>query len=112
MPAISIDTFFACSLMVLLVLSAMAGTSKLLYPQLNNAGNENIAKRYREISRYILLSAGTPSNWGENSQSIPETFGLAEADSDNPYELDVDKVSRLNTENRFALSYAQMFTTL
>jgi len=36
MPAISVDTFFACSLMVLLVLSAMASTSKLLYPHINN----------------------------------------------------------------------------
>ena len=55
MPAISVDTFFACSLMVLLVLSAMAGASKLLYPQINSAVDENIAERYREISKYLLL---------------------------------------------------------
>jgi hypothetical protein len=111
MPATSIDTFFACSLMVLLVLSAMAGASKLLCPHINGADNENIAERYKEISKYILLNSGTPSNWGQSNQ-IPEAFGLAKAGSENPYELDVDKVSRLNSENTYGLSYAQMFTAL
>ena len=112
MPAISVDTFFACSLMVLLVLSAMASTSKLLYPHINNTVNDSIAERCREISKYLLLSDGTPSNWGQNSQTIPETFGLAKAESDNPYELDIDKVSRLNSENLYAISYAQIFAAL
>jgi hypothetical protein len=112
MPAISVDTFFACSLMVLLVLSAMAGASKLLYPHINNEFNDNIAERYWEISKYLLLNDGTPSNWGQNWQIIPETFGLAKADSDNTYELDVDKVSRINSENLYAMSYGQIFTAV
>jgi len=112
MPAISVDTFFACSLMVLLVLSAMASASKLLYPHINNKSYDNAAKRYREISKYMLLNHGTPSNWGEDGQTVPEKFGLADAHSDYPYELDIDKVSRLNSENAYALSYAQMFTAL
>jgi hypothetical protein len=111
MPAISVDTFFACSLMVILVLSAMAGASKLLYPHLNNAGDESTAERYKEISNYLLLNDGKPSNWGQDGQIIPELFGLAAADS-NPYELDIDKVSRLNSENLYAISYAQIFTAL
>ncbi len=112
MPAISVDTFFACSLMVLLVLSAMAGTSRLLYPYINDAVDEDIAERYREISKYMLLNDGKPSNWGQNGQTIPEAFGLAKADSDNPYELDIDKVSRLNSESIYMLNYAQIFTAL
>jgi hypothetical protein len=112
MPAISVDTFFACSLMVLLVLSAMAGASKLLYPYLNNAGDENTGERYEEISKYLLLNDGKPSNWGQSGQTIPETFGLAKADPNNPYELDIDKVSRLNGENIYAVSYGQIFTAL
>jgi hypothetical protein len=110
MPAISVDTFFACSLMVLLVLSAMAGASKLLYPYLNSAVDPNIAERYREISKYMFLNGGKPSNWGQNGDTIPETFGLARAGSDDAYELDIDKVSRLNSENTYGLSYAQIFT--
>jgi len=112
MPAISIDTFFACSLMVILALSAMAGTSKMLYPYINNASNQNIPERFREISRYILLTTGTPSSWGQNPEAMLETFGLAKAEAESPYELDIDKVSRLNSENLYALSYAQIFTAL
>jgi hypothetical protein len=112
MPAISIDTFFACSLMVILVLSAMASTSKLLYPHINNVSDTNIGEMYREISKYILLNPGKPSNWGQNGQTIPEVFGLAKIDSNSPYDLDVDKVSRLNSENLYAVGYAQIFTAL
>lgn len=111
MPAISIDTFFACSLMVLLVLSAMASASKLLYPHIN-AMDTNTAERYESVSKYLLLNDGTPSNWGQNYQVIPENFGLAKTGSDNPYELDIDKVSRLNNENLYAVSHPQIFTAL
>lgn len=112
MPTISIDTFFACSLMVLLVLSAMAATSKLLYPHINNDVDANIAERYESVSKYLLLNEGTPLNWGEDGQIIPETFGLAKASSNIPYELDIDKVSRLNNENSHVLNYAQTFDAL
>ena len=112
MPAISVDTFFACSLMVLLVLSAMACASKFLYPHISNAVDVNIAERYESVSRHLLLNDGTPSNWGQNHQITPETFGLAKTGSSNPYELDIDKVSRLNSENLYSMSYAQIFTAL
>ena len=112
MPAISIDTFFACSLMVLLVLSAMAATTKIIYPSINSTFDVEAAKRFREIAEYMLLNPGEPSNWGQDSKTVPETFGLAEAYAENPYALDVDKVSRLNGENLCALSYAQIFTSL
>ncbi len=112
MPAISIDTFFACSLMVLLVLSAMATTSSLLYQPISNSfGNEAFA-RYGEIAKYMLLNTGKPVDWGKNGQTVPEDFGLADAVVANPYTLDVDKVSRLNGENLHALSYAQIYTSL
>jgi hypothetical protein len=111
MPATSVDTFFACSLMVILVLSAMAGASKLLYPQINNAVDEFAYKRYEEIAKYLLLNPGEPSNWGSRGQ-IPDRLGLSEADAEVLYALDIDKVSMLNSENQFALSYSQMFSSL
>lgn len=112
MPAISVDTFFACSLMVLIVLSAMAISSKLLYPHIYHAIDLNIDKRYQAISEYVIVNEGKPSSWGQNNQEIPEIFGLAKADSNIPYELDIDKVSRLNNENLYAVTYAQIFTAL
>ena len=112
MPAVSVDTFFACFLMVLLVLSAMTATAKLLQPRINSSLNVEGAERYGETAKHILLYAGKPSNWGQDGQAIPEEFGLAEAGAENPYTLDVDKVSRLNGESLYALSYAQIFTSL
>ncbi|NWG10671.1 hypothetical protein HXY33_02805 [Candidatus Bathyarchaeota archaeon] len=112
MPAISVDTFFACALMVLLVLSAMATTSKILYPHINNEIDTAAAERYREVSKYLLLNSGTPPNWGQNSEAIPEMFGLAKTSLTESYELDIDKVSRLNSENFYALSYGQIFNAL
>jgi len=110
-PAISIDTFFACSLMVLLVLSAMASTASFLYQPISSFGDEAFI-RYREIAKYILLNTGEPADWGKNSQTVPEEFGLADFEAAGPYTLDVDKVSRLNGENLHALSYAQIYTSL
>jgi len=112
MPATSIDTFFACALMVLLFLSAMAGASKLLYPHIYAGVDRNTAERYRELSKYLLLSEGKPSDWGKNFSKAPEAFGLAKAASSLAYELDIDKVSRLNGNNRYAVSYADIFTAL
>jgi len=111
-PAISIDTFFACSLMVLLVLSAMTTTSSLLYPPISNSFGDEAFTRYGEIAKYILLNTGKPVDWGKNSQTVPEDFGLADADAADPYTLDVDKVSRLSGENLHVLSYAQIYTSL
>lgn len=112
MPTASIDTFIACSLMVLLVLTAMANTSRLLYPHVEGNDVENIAERYKQIAQYILLNVGTPADWGKNASAVPETFGLAKNDADALFDLDVDKVSRLNSENAYALSYAQAFSAL
>jgi len=111
MPEASVDTFFACALMVLLVLSAMASTSKLLYPYANYAVDRNVSERYEEISKYMLLNAGEPSFWGESNQTIT-AFGLAKTGSDIPYDLDIDKVSRLNDRNLCAIRYAQLFAAL
>lgn len=112
MPAVSVDTFFACSLMVIAVLAAMAGASKLLYPYVNSANGQNSGQRYEEISRYLLLNIGKPANWGQNSQEAPETFGLAKSDFGVPYELDVDKVTRLNAENMYSVNYAELYSSL
>ena len=112
MPAASIDTFFACTLMVLIVLSAMAATSKFLYPQIYAGIGNNLEERYKTLSEYLLLNEGAPANWGQNSATSPETFGLGDSSSNIAYELDIDKVSRLNSENLYAVTYAQMFTSL
>ena len=97
--------------MVLLSLSAMAGLSKILQPSLNNNMDESLVSRYREVSKYLLLSSGLPTDWGRNKlASNLSAFGLARGNSQVAYELDIDKVSRLNSENAYSLTYAQVFT--
>jgi hypothetical protein len=42
----------------------------------------------------------------------PTSLGLAKADSSLPYELDIDKVSRLNDGNVYSLTYAELWEAL
>jgi hypothetical protein len=111
MPASSVDTFFACSLMVILIASAMISTAKLVQPYLNDMANINGVDRCRGLAEYMLLDAGTPSDWGRAENTIPSTFGIA-AENLQPYSLDPDKVSRLNSESIFSLTYQQLLAAL
>jgi len=59
------------------------------------------------IADQIILSPGEPLNWGSNP-GTPQAFGLAAASSEISYELDTDKVTRLNGLNNYSLSYLDM----
>jgi hypothetical protein len=111
MPASSVDTFFACSLMVILIASAMVSTAKLVQPYLNDLTNVNGVDRCSGLAEYLLLDSGNPSNWGRTENTTPSTFGIA-GKSLQPYALDPDKVSRLNSENIFSLTYQQLLAAL
>lgn len=111
MPASSIDTFFACSLMVILIVSAMVSTAKLVQPYLSTLANTNGVDRCRGLADYILLNPGNPSDWGRIGNSAPSAFGLA-SDAVKPYALDLDKVSRLNSQNTYAITYQQILAAL
>jgi hypothetical protein len=108
MPASSIDTILACSIMIILVSSAMAITSITLNPYVNELSHKNDVERYQHLANYILVNPGTPSTWGSTPGVVPSNFGLALANSSHPYQLDVDKVSRLNGENAYSLTYPQI----
>lgn len=55
----------------------------------------------------IITNPGTPINWGISS-GVPVDFGLATGYSTIPYELDIDKITRLNNLNNYSLSYFDM----
>ena len=112
MPAISIDTFFACSLMVMVIVAAMAVTAKMVQPYLDGIEDLNQEDYLKEIASHILLDVGTPPNWGSNKTLLPEYFGLAKDDSLVPFELDIDKVCRLNPENSYHISYLSLIEAL
>jgi len=98
--------------MILLASSAIAITSITLNPYLNELSHKNDVERYQQLARFILLNPGTPPNWGSTPEVVPTSFGLALANSSYPYQLDVDKVSRLNDENVYSLTYPQILEAL
>jgi len=109
MPASSIDTFLACSVMIVLVLSAMVSTSNTLRPSMNELLHRKDVERFQQLAQYLLLNKGVPTNWGSLGNVIPDSLGLADSDSSQPYQLDIDKVSRLNGNNIYSLSYSQLW---
>ncbi len=111
MPTSSVDTFFACSLMVILIVSAMVGTGKIVQPYLDNLSNTNGVECHKGLAEYLLLSTGETPDWGKIADSVPTTFGLA-SETRQPYELDLDKVSRLNSDNTYSISYPEILGAL
>jgi hypothetical protein len=109
MPASSIDTFLACSIMIVLVLSAIVSTSNTLRPSIDELLHGNDAERFQQLAQHLLLSEGAPANWGSRYDVIPDSLGLADSASSQPYQLDIDKVSRLNNQNIYSLSYSQLW---
>ena len=105
MPTISIDTFFACTIMIAVVMGAAVLSSEILGAHTTAYQDLNENNYLGALSEQILLNSGVPADWGSNASIVPDTFGLAKNGSSNPTELDVDKISRLNDQNAFVLSY-------
>jgi hypothetical protein len=108
MPANSIDTFFACALIVSAVFASIALLSGTLTAQMNSVQDSNEAEYFRAVSESILWDAGNPANWGSIGSAVPQSFGLAKESSVLTDEIDIDKISRLNPQNLFFLTYPNM----
>lgn len=108
MPTISIDTFFACTLMVSVVIISSVLLTGTLNAQMASVKDQNQDEYFRALSEYGLLNTGVPANWGSDSTIKPSSFGLAKQESLRSYELDIDKTSRLNNQNAFALTYPEI----
>jgi len=105
-PAISIDTFFACSLLVSVALLATASLAGTMQDRINGMQDLNKDDYLRNIAEHLVTSYGTPVDWG-SAGSVPSSFGLADRESSYLYALDIDKISRLNSQNSYSLAYAQ-----
>lgn len=106
MPTAPIDLFLASSAMILLVVGAIYGVNIVVEPYLDN--QDVHLERFRQIERYMLLSRGEPEDWGVDG--VPTVLGFASAGE--AYELDIDKVTRLNPSNDYALNYSQLWLAL
>jgi len=98
--------------MIVLVLSAIVSTTNTLRPLMNELPHRNDAERFQQLAQQLLLNEGAPPNWGSLRDVVPESLGLANAASSLPYQLDIDKVSRLNSQNIYSLSYSQLWQSL
>ena len=98
--------------MILLALSAMVGTSKLMTPYLTDLAQRDDTGRFQHLASHLLLTTGTPANWGQITSSVPSSLGLAKVSAPQPYELDIDKVTRLNSENIYSLAYSELWQAL
>jgi len=105
MPAASIDLFLASSAMILLVVGSIYGVDIVVEPYL---GKQNAhLERYQQIGRYMLLSRGEPEGWGVDG--VPTSLGFSDGGT---YELDIDKVTRLNPSNAYSVNYSRLWETL
>jgi hypothetical protein len=107
LPSTSIDTFFACTIILAAALIATAFLCSTMQTSIGSTQDINKDSYLQAIANQIITNPGAPSNWG-TSNSIPSEFGLAAASSTTPYELDIDKVTRLNSLNNYSLSYFGM----
>ncbi len=98
--------------MILLALSAMVGTSKLMTPYLTDLAQRDDTGRFQHLASHLLLTTGTPTNWGQLAGSVPSSLGLAKGGALQSYELDIDKVTRLNSENIYSLAYSELWQAL
>jgi hypothetical protein len=110
LPASSFDTFFACTIIVAVVLIATAFTATTLHSQISSTEGTNKNIYLKAIADHILTNPGAPANWGTES-GLPSDFGIANANSATVYEIDIDKISRLNSQNLYALSYLDIAKT-
>jgi hypothetical protein len=107
MPTISIDTFFACALLVSVALLATASLAGTMQTRIDGMQDLNKQDYLRNAAEQILFSTGTPADWGVGA-TVPSSFGLHASGASGVYELDIDKVTRLSSQNSLALSYPQV----
>jgi len=112
MPMVSLDTLLACSVMICLVLTSMVGVFTAVQPFIKYQTSSYDVEMSRRLAEYLLLEAGSPNNWGVETDETLRSFGLAEENAIVPFELDIDKVTRLNENNRYNLSFLEAFTAL
>ncbi|MCW3979464.1 MAG: hypothetical protein NWF12_06910, partial [Candidatus Bathyarchaeota archaeon] len=105
MPTASIDFAFAALAIILVVVGSVYGINMAAEPYMEEVDDE---ERHQQIGRYMLLSQGEPANWGTGA--APTVLGLASGG--DPYKLDIDKLTRLNPSNAYAVDYSDLWQAL
>jgi hypothetical protein len=107
LPASSFDTFFACTILVAAALIGMAFLGSTMQTRIASTEDLNKASYLKAIADRLITTPGSPTGWGTNS-ALPVDFGLAATSQTSPFELDIDKVTRLSSLSNYSLSYTDM----
>jgi hypothetical protein len=106
-PSTAFDTFFACTIIVAAVLIATAFLGVTLQARIAGTDDTNKDNYLKAIADRMITYSGNPYDWGLGTD-VPADFGLARYSSEYAYQLDIDKVSRLNRQNNNVLSYVDL----
>lgn len=90
---------------------SMVFTTNLVSPHLNALEDVNEEEYLRKIVEHTITNYGSPADWGQNQTLTPDSFGLVKNNSFS-YDLDLDKVSKLNNQSVYALSYLEVLQSL
>ena len=112
MPTTTMDTLLSCFLMITLTLTSMVGVFTVVHPFLQEQQSWNKTQVNQKIAEYLLLEPGSPTDWGSDLGSSLINFGLAKSGFATPFELGIDKVTRLNSENVYNVSFLDALTAL
>lgn len=110
MPSTAFDTFFACTIIVTAVLIATAFLGVTLQARISGSDDTNKDSYLKAIADHIISYPGSSTSWGTES-SVPTDFGLAQYPSTGAYQLDIDKLGRLNRRNTNVLSYVELLNS-
>jgi hypothetical protein len=105
LPTTSIDGFFACTLLVSVVLIVTASFAGAMQANINSLQGVNDQNYLKTTAEQIVCNVGSPADWGSTG-TAPDSFGLAKLGG-QPYELDLDKICRLNNQCSTALTYEE-----
>jgi hypothetical protein len=104
MPTNSIDTFFACSVILAAALISTLFVGSTLQLEINDSQNINKQSYLKALADNIITSPGTPANWG-TTNITPSNLGLANNPSLSSFEADTNKINRLGDSS---LSYMEL----
>ncbi len=88
-------------------LIALTFLGSTMQARIDGTSDTNKGSYLKAIADRIVMGAGSPSDWGKNL-TLPSDLGLASSSYSGTYDLDIDKISRLNNLNNNSLSYIEM----
>jgi hypothetical protein len=95
--------------MAVLIATAFLGVT--LQARIGATDDTNKDSYLKALADHIVVYPGSPTGWGQES-AVPVDFGLAKYPSNGAFQLDIDKVSRLNRLNANALSYVELLNAV